>query len=114
MITREELQAAIKECEGERKPNANTCLKLASFYTIQDRLYPSSPNYEPAPEPTYSYAPAPQDAPVVEYASDTEFGRLVEGKDVEKILSIIDELMTAISVISPRLYDVTMQKIADL
>ena len=36
MIKEEDLQEAIAECQGVRNPNANTCLKLASYYTILD------------------------------------------------------------------------------
>ena len=40
MITEQDLQEAIAECQGERHPNANTCMKLAAFYTIKNELYP--------------------------------------------------------------------------
>ena len=46
MITENDLQEAIAECEGVRNPTANTCLKLAAFYTIKDKLYPE-PQIEP-------------------------------------------------------------------
>jgi hypothetical protein len=39
MITEKDLKEAIAECEGERNPNANTCIKLAAFYTILDNMY---------------------------------------------------------------------------
>ena len=39
MITEKDLQEAIAECEGQRNPNANTCIKLAAFYTIRQHMF---------------------------------------------------------------------------
>ena len=39
MITERDLQEAIAECNGERNPNANTCIKLAAFLTIQKEMF---------------------------------------------------------------------------
>ena len=54
MITEEELQEAIAECQGQRNPNANTCLKLASYLTILDHQKAEEPH-----RTTYSFAPPP-------------------------------------------------------
>lgn len=35
MIKLEDLEEAIAECQGQRNPNADTCIKLAAFYTIK-------------------------------------------------------------------------------
>ena len=34
MITEQDLLEAIAECQGQRNPNANTCIKLAAYYII--------------------------------------------------------------------------------
>lgn len=100
MIREEELLDAIAECQGQRNPNASTCIKLASFYTILDHLK------EKAPEPpTYSFAAAPG------YESDTEFGQRIRGMDMNEVLALMDELMTALKVVNPRLYDAVMRKL---
>ena len=50
MITEKDLQEAIAECQGERSPNASTCIKLAAFYTIKEHLYPDQvKNTDPEP-----------------------------------------------------------------
>ena len=36
MITRKDLIEAIEKCQGQKNPNANTCIKLAAYYTILD------------------------------------------------------------------------------
>lgn len=58
MITEHDLQEAIAECQGERNPNAQTCIKLAAFYTIRDHLYPE-PQQDQIEPRTYSYTAAP-------------------------------------------------------
>lgn len=113
MITEQDLQAAIAECLGERNPNANTCIKLAAFYTIRDQLFPDKAE-EPQPERVgYSFAPAPE--PVenkIIYSSDTEFGQAVTGKSPDEIWPVMDELISeAVKAINPRLYDAVLRKI---
>ena len=63
MITKHDLQEAIAECEGQRNPTANTCIKLAAFYTIKQHLFPDE-------EFNYSFAPVPsENSNKVEYDS---------------------------------------------
>lgn len=109
MITEQDLQAAIAECEGMRNPNANTCMKLAAFYTIKDKLYPDEPQ-EITYNNVYSGATEPENVkPMLE--SDTEFARVAEGVSTEHLFAVMDELMTTIQVLQPRLYDGVMRKL---
>ena len=109
MITEHDLQEAIAECQGERNPNANTCIKLAAFYTIRNELF-SKPE---APVTTYSYAPAPEPVHTgISYYSETEFGQLVSGRDPSDVWPLVDELVSdVIRVINPRLYDGFMRRL---
>ncbi len=111
MITEQDLQAAIAECEGIRNPNANTCLKLAAFYTIKDKLYPEEQNhFADASKMMYSGASEPEKVkPMLK--SDTEFARAAEGVSTEHLFAVMDELMTTIQVLQPRLYDGVMRKL---
>lgn len=106
MITKKDLDAAIAECQGKRNPDAKTCIMLAAFYTIQREMFG-----EEKPEPTYSYAPAPN-RNTIEIDGDSEFARAIDGRDLNEILPIINELMETISLIQPRLYDAVMRKLA--
>ena len=107
MITEKDLAEAIAECQGERNPNANTCIKLAAYYTIRQYMFGEPERVE---VPSYSYAPAP----AVEIDSGTEFAQTVRGRRAEEIMPVMDELMTALSVLNPRLYNATLAKLEEL
>jgi len=107
LIKKEELLEAIAECQGQRNPNAVTCYKLASYYTILDHITDASKKEEPVR--SYSLAPPPADK--VYYESDTEFGNKVQNMDINDVLSVMDELMETLAVINPRLYNGVMRKL---
>jgi hypothetical protein len=107
VITEKDLQEAIAECEGIRNPNATTCIKLAAFYTIKRELFGGG---EPAPMSTYSFALPRQDS-IDDFESDTEFGRLIAGKNKADVWMVIDDLMTTLSIVNPRLYDSVIRKV---
>lgn len=92
MITETDLLQAIAECQAERNPTANTCVKLAAFMTIYDHLYGES------------YAEQPS-------AVSTMSGVMFSGKPIETVLPILDDLIDAVSVLNPRLYAAFRRKI---
>ena len=104
MITRADLQSAIAECKGKRNPDAKTCIMLAAFYTIQREMFGDE-------QPAYSFAPAPN-RNIIYIGSDSEFARAVDGKNQEDILPVIDELMTTLNIVQPKLYNAVMDKLA--
>ena len=112
MITEHDLRAAIAECQGERSPNANTCMKLAAYYTILNNLYPESGTCVTA----YSYASAPSETLEVKvgYLSDTDFSKAIQGKPDAPVWAVMDELMTVLQAIKPNLYDGVMRKIKEI
>lgn len=112
MITEQDLQEAIAECQGKRNPDSRTCIMLAAFLTIKDHMYPK----DEEPVRSYSYAPPPEipepAGNVIDYASDTEFGQIVNGRKVEEIMPIIDELVSEpVRAFNPRLYDAFLRKL---
>lgn len=112
MITEQDLQEAIAECQGQRNPNASTCLKLAAYYTIQDKMYGNK--VQQAVEsirPSYSYSSGiVEQVGIVNYQSDTEFSQVVNGMSMSEFMPVMDELMTVIKTINPRLYNGVMRK----
>ena len=114
MITEKDLIEAIAECQGERNPNANTCIKLAAFYTIKKEMFGKAEQPVGDSEmeiPSYSYAPV-DTADTIHFDSGTDFSRAIDGRDPEDIWPIMDELMSTIQVLMPRLYDGVMRKLA--
>jgi hypothetical protein len=105
VITEHDLAEAIAECEGQRNPTANTCLKLAAFYTIRNNMFPKEqePNF-------YSMQSKPMVNDKVEYES--EFSQAIAGMDINEIIPIMDELMTTLKVLVPKLYDGVMRKLS--
>ena len=108
MITETDLNTAIAECQGKRNPDAKTCMMLAAFYTIRREMFGEEKEAEPPP--SYSFAPAP--VAVIETDRDSDFARAVDGKEQERVIPVLDELMQTLSVIQPKLYDAVMAKLA--
>ena len=107
MITEKELHEAIAECQGTRNPDTKTCLKLASFYTILDHIAEKEKDdgcTKNMPAPAYSFAPEI-------YQSDTEFGEVIQSLSTYETLEIMDELMSTLSIVEPRLYASVMRKL---
>lgn len=110
MITQQDLQAAIAECLAVQNPNSNTCIKLAAFYTIREHLFPEKsqlPVDTSPPQLSYAYAPPPGTVGnMIDYESDTEFGRLIRGRDPSEVWPLVDELVSEVlAVLNPRLYE---------
>lgn len=111
MITEKDLNEAIAECQGQRNPNANTCIKLAAFYTIKNELFGQrETSVETIPAMSYAKGPAGN---VINHKSGTEFADAINGRDIEDILPIMDELVQAVSVMNPRLYANFIRKLTD-
>jgi len=105
LITEQDLREAIAECQGQRNPNASTAIKLASFFTILDHITDDSKLDKPQTQ-QYSFAPPP-----TVYDSGTDFSDRIQGMDMNDVLAVMDELMTTLSVVNPRLYDAVLRKL---
>lgn len=108
MITEKDLQEAIAECEGQRNPNANTCMKLAAFYTIKNELYGKETDERLYPQ-QYSYSDS--NSIEIEYDGNSEFSQIVHGMQVNDFMQVMDELMSALQVLNPRLYNGVIRKL---
>ena len=109
MITQQDLQAAIAECKGKRNPDANTCIKLAAFYTIRNELFGKSEQV-----PAYSYAAPPEQVETtIDYQSDTEFSAVIDGRRADDVWPVMEELMEVLRRTNKPLYNATIRKIQD-
>ena len=102
MITEQDLRSAIAECQGQKNPNANTCIKLAAYYTILDHITGEPPTVKNLPVTGYSNSYL--------YKSDSEFMKVIEGVDLDTVMQVVDELMDTLKAVQPRLYDAVMRK----
>lgn len=109
MITEKDLQEAIAECQGQRNPNANTCIKLAAFYTIRRELF--GEEKEAGQLPGYAYAMQTESEPMILNDSDSEFARMIDGRPQAEIWPLMDEMMDTIHAIHPRLYSAVMDRL---
>lgn len=108
MITEKDLQNAIAECQGERKPNANTCIKLAAYYTIYDHLFPRQTELtEEIPQTIFQTV----DEDIIGDYGDSEFYKTIKGRKAADVWEVMNELMDTLSVINPRLYDGVMRQL---
>lgn len=96
LITRRDLEEAIKKCQGQKNPNANTCIKLAAYYTLLDHI---------SEDADYSYGSKP---------SNSEFMRMIKNKRVDDVLLIVDDLMEELQGTAPRMYYEAMERIQSL
>lgn len=103
MISERELLKAIQECES--LPNSSTnCEKLANLYIIYNQLYGYTD--QPLTEKRIEYC--------VELDSNTDFAKVVNGKRANDAWAVIDELVEALKVIQPRMYDGIIRKISEI
>lgn len=105
MITEKDLQEAIAECQGQRNPDSSTCIKLAAFYVIRNEMFGNKKEVEQG----YSYAPPPSQN--LDIDGKSEFLKAVNGKSVQSVLAIMDELMDTMQVLQPRIYNSVMRKV---
>lgn len=106
MIKEEDLLDAIAECQGERNPDAKTCIKLAAYYTILNNMKPEVRPQEPS---GYSFSSGQ-----VRYDSGSEFSNAIQGLELTDIMPVLDELMDTVQVLIPKLYNAVIQKLKDL
>ena len=107
MITERDLHDAIAECQGERHPTANTCIKLAAYFTIYDHLYPKEIKTEEVPQTIFQTV----DEDIIGDYGDSEFYRTIKGRKAQEVWAVMDELMETIQVINPKLYDGVMRQL---
>lgn len=101
MITISDLDTAIAECQGQPNPNANTCIKLASYLIIKNYMF-NEQNRKPdqAFNRTEKF-----------FDSESEFWKKIKSKPISETLELFDEVMTTIQVINPPVYASILRKI---
>lgn len=106
MIREDDLREAIAEMQGQKNPNANTCIKLAAYYTILDHITEQEPRTVYSDMASYSAGSS-----AIEYEGESDFAKTIKGRDPSDVWPVLDELMTTLQVMHPRLYSGVMAKI---
>lgn len=104
MYTKDELLNGIYEV-SQGKHTIQNCERLAAIYTVLDHLYPTN-SLE-----GYSGDSGNDAEPQIGNYGNTEFMRAIAGKSQYEMWQLMDELMSTLSVINPRLYESVMRKI---
>ena len=108
MVTRQDLDEAIRECEGAPATYA-VCQKLAVLYTVRDYLYGGlSSRMSQSSDDGRK-----RDDMIGDYG-DSEFLRTVRGKAAADVWDILGELMETLQIINPRLYDGVLRRIDEI
>ena len=103
MISREELENAIEECLDQ--PNSyQKCEKLASVLTVYDHYYGGKPTANQEQEQRIALN-------IIDYDVDNELSEIINGKSINEVFDIFNELLEAIKILHPKLYDSVIVKL---
>lgn len=98
MITRRELEDAIFDIE-DAPVNYSNCEKLATLYTIYDHAFDNRG------------AELISETVIGDYG-DSDFLQSIRGKYADDVWQVVDELISTLQIVNPRLYDAFMRKVA--
>lgn len=101
MPTKDELLKAIEDV-AKQPDTYSKCQKLATFYTLLNSLYP---------EEDFKNGVSTQSQNTIPEFGSSEFLQKVKGHDASLVFGILDELMDAVKVFNPKLYNNTIQKL---
>lgn len=114
MITEKEVAQAIQECMRE-PVTGNKRSVLADLIIIQDYLF-GEPMRQQEAQQSYS-APPPEQVEVqviVEANGDSEFLRAIDGRKADRAWKLINELVEAVKILHPQMYNTFIDKVQDL
>ena len=109
MIYEKDLDESIARYQGEVNPSIETCRKLAACLIVKRELFGETEQFPVADVTGYSHAAGPIDT--IHYDSGTDFSQAINGRNQAEVWPIIDELISSIQVLMPRLYDGVMQRL---
>ena len=102
MISLEQINGEISALE-EEKPTYVLMQKLANLYVVRDHLVLPT-----QPEPSVIVSE------VISATSNSAFMQAIDGKSTKEVLFVVDELMDALQVLNPALYNNVLRKVVSL
>lgn len=107
MLDMDEINREISRLEKEDM-TYRTCEKLSVLYSVRDAYRGSEkPIQRVYDSDGYSYANAPK-------MPESEFLQATEGKDMRKVLEVIDKHLEAVKVLYPKEFSMVIQKIREV
>ena len=103
MLSKAELLTAIDELE-DAPPTFQNCQKMATFYTLLNSVYGRQQNEN-------SFVETKPEEVIKDHGS-SEFLQTVKGKNADMVWSVIDEAMSTLEVLQPKLYDAVIRQIS--
>lgn len=110
MFSKRELENAIAEYE-DKCNSFSDCQKLATYKILHAEYFPDKPK-EQRTAVYSSLEPEPET--IVDDYGDSEFYSTIRGLCAESVWAVMDELMTTLQVVNPRLYNATMRMIDEI
>lgn len=107
MLSEHDLLSEIDKYNAKADLTPNECIKLAAFYTILNCQYPIE---QPAPQ-SMSMANEEPVEKLIHVDGNSDFFVAIDGRNATEMWKLMDELMDAISVVNPKLYESVMRKI---
>ena len=97
MPSKEELLDAIKEIQS-KEPTYSNCEKLATFYTLLRYLYSEEEG---------------QSRDAFPASSGSEFRQAIAGKDIGKVVDVLDEHMKVVMALFPKEYKAVIKMLEE-
>ena len=103
MITKEDIEKAIAECQGVRNPNARTCIKLAAFLTIREYMFDDlgGESYE-------------NQSDTISVESNSEFFKVIDGKSQTDVFAVLNDAMESVKYFNPKLHSDIIRRLSEL
>ena len=107
------MDESIARYQGEVNPSIEPCRKLAACLIVKRELFGEPEQLERAENAhSYSFAAEPVDtAETIHYDSGTDFSQAIDGRMPDEVWPVIDEMMSTVQTLMPRLYDVVMRRL---
>lgn len=109
MIYEKDLDESIAKYQGEINPSIETCRKLAACLIVKRELFGQTEQLMP-PGQSFAYAEGPAEKAIL-YESGTDFAKAINGRDPDEIWPWVDELMSTLQILQPKLYDNAMRQL---
>ena len=113
MITREKVLTEIEQLKAAPMTGDN-CSALAALLTIKEHLFADGASQAHS-EPRNESQSHLKNEPITVYSENTNpFLKAINGKEMEHLIPIFDELMSSVKILYPKLYQKTLNQIANL